>query len=416
MNKIVSDKVRIDEKGIFANEEVNWEDSLINESPVVTILSDPKAEGKMCPFGMTKMAGPVPCSLGSEALFSNETARDEANKSHHQYEWKLLQEFKKQGLAPLGHLAFRTLVSFNYEDLCKISSNNQEISERLKRGREIFEMNTSNLSKEEFFYGVLLSEYFYECLLKIEYLKKKEDLEFKKLCFKAVIIALRHHVPISFLTRPEDNSALLKLKVFPKVEYAYGLYPSFNKLAFRSVSNDTDDIFVHFVRDVCVVQSIKKIPKDRPISFKLATGSMSVLNDIVAYKCSNPECTLSFPLKEKTNEKVVKCPLEECGKETNIWMKLKRLHELKKEAEVAREIFQGSTGKKTFKESVEILQRVISEFETFLHRPYKGISKMEDEMKKMILMEKFEQEEEWTNQTGSHCNSVLDQCEKEDKK
>ena len=34
---------------------------------------------------------------------------------------------------------------------------------------------------------------------------------------------------------------------------------------------------------------------------------------------------MGFPLKENTKEKVIVCPIKECGKETNVWLKLKRI-------------------------------------------------------------------------------------------
>ena len=49
-----------------------------------------------------------------------------------------------------------------------------------------------------------------------------------------------------------------------------------------------------------------------------------VLNDLVTFRCSNAGCKAGFPLKENTKEKLIKCPMEACGKETNIWLKLKR--------------------------------------------------------------------------------------------
>ena len=45
---------------------------------------------------------------------------------------------------------------------------------------------------------------------------------------------------------------------------------------------------------------------------------------MVTFQCSGDECKAGFPLKENTKEKVIKCPMEECGKETNIWLRLKR--------------------------------------------------------------------------------------------
>ena len=61
------------------------------------------------------------------------------------------------------------------------------------------------------------------------------------------------------------------------------------------------------------------------------------MKNTIIFKCSNTNCGISFPLNEKTNEKIIKCPLDTCGIETNIWKKLKRIVELKRGHENARE-------------------------------------------------------------------------------
>ena len=52
---------------------------------------------------------------------------------------------------------------------------------------------------------------------------------------------------------------------------------------------------------------------------------MKVINDMITFRCSNEACEVGFPLKENTKEKVIACPMKECGKETNVWLKLKRI-------------------------------------------------------------------------------------------
>ena len=46
---------------------------------------------------------------------------------------------------------------------------------------------------------------------------------------------------------------------------------------------------------------------------------------MITFRCSNESCKVGFPLKENTKEKVIACPIKECGKETNVWLKLKRI-------------------------------------------------------------------------------------------
>ena len=52
---------------------------------------------------------------------------------------------------------------------------------------------------------------------------------------------------------------------------------------------------------------------------------LKVINDMITFRCSNESCEVGFPLKENTKEKVIACPMKECGKETNVWLKLKRI-------------------------------------------------------------------------------------------
>ena len=46
---------------------------------------------------------------------------------------------------------------------------------------------------------------------------------------------------------------------------------------------------------------------------------------MITFRCSKDSCEVGFPLKENTKEKVIVCPIKECGKETNVWLKLKRI-------------------------------------------------------------------------------------------
>ena len=53
------------------------------------------------------------------------------------------------------------------------------------------------------------------------------------------------------------------------------------------------------------------------------------LNDMISFMFANGEkCDSSYPLKAKTNEKIIKRPA--FGVETNIWKHLKQIVELKK--------------------------------------------------------------------------------------
>ena len=86
------------------------------------------------------------------------------------------------------------------------------------------------------------------------------------------------------------------------------------------------------------VQATRVVKEGQPVDLHWDFESKEeILNDdMMNFKCSGKTCTLSFPLKESTKEQIIKCPLEDCGKETNIWKKRKRIVELKRDHESAR--------------------------------------------------------------------------------
>ena len=139
--------------------------------------------------------------------------------------------------------------------------------------------------------------------------------------------------------------------------------------------------------------------------------------DMVNFKCGEKTCTISFPLTEKTNEKMIKCPLEvsilkkkyfcvsclftflkkkyfylqDCGAETNIWKCLKRIVELKQDHLTARK----EAEKKVLRTAIHILTDVIAELETFVDRPYRFMSTLEQDLKNLMLHNNETMEREW---------------------
>ena len=118
-------------------------------------------------------------------------------------------------------------------------------------------------------------------------------------------------------------------------------------------------------------------------------------NDMINYKCSSANCELAFPLKEKTNEKIVKCPLENCGAETNIWKALKRIVELRRDHETARKEAES----KKLQSAICIIGDIVAEWETMVYRPARELTKMENDLKKLILMNNEQMEREYLYNT-----------------
>lgn len=155
--------------------------------------------------------------------------------------------------------------------------------------------------------------------------------------------------------------------------------------------------------------------------------------DMVPFKCNGKNCTLSFPLHEKTNQvypkikchrttilfdlicdffqNSIQCPSENCGIETNIWQKRRRIVEIRSQYEALRgEIEKGkarqvssysklfckiSTFSLSSRPSINFLHDLIFEWEKIVARPYKEFSYLEDILVKMLLLEHFEDEDKW---------------------
>ena len=76
---------------------------------------------------------------------------------------------------------------------------------------------------------------------------------------------------------------------------------------------------------------------------------------------------MSFPLKENTKEKIISCPLDDCGIKTNIWERLKLIQKLKKDFASAKEEFK----KNDVSMAKDILKLTIDEWDRIILRPYR---------------------------------------------
>jgi len=73
-------------------------------------------------------------------------------------------------------------------------------------------------------------------------------------------------------------------------------------------------------------------------------------------------CTNSFPLKENTKEKIISCPLEDCGLKTNIWERLRLIQKLKKDFASAKEELERNEvtlARDILKDTIEEWDRII---------------------------------------------------------
>ena len=80
------------------------------------------------------------------------------------------------------------------------------------------------------------------------------------------------------------------------------------------------------------------------------------------FRCGNELCTNSFPLKENTKEKIISCPLEDCGLKTNIWERLRLIQKLKKDFASAKEELERNEvtlARDILKDTIEEWDRII---------------------------------------------------------
>ena len=86
-----------------------------------------EADGKICPYSLNVLLAPVPCSFGSQALFTDEEARTHAEQTFHKYEWGSLHLLKAAELTPASKLALRIITTIqpnNVKEVVKQVKNN----------------------------------------------------------------------------------------------------------------------------------------------------------------------------------------------------------------------------------------------------------------------------------------------------
>merc|ERR1739842_263948 len=96
-------------------------------------------------------------------------------------------------------------------------------------------------------------------------------------------------------------------------------------------------------------------------------------NDMITFRCANEICPNYFPLKENTKEKIISCPLDDCGIKTNIWERLKLIQRLKKDFAAAKVEFE----KSDVSLCKDILKPTIDEWDRIIVRPYKEVEQLQ---------------------------------------
>lgn len=397
-------------KQVVAGTDVNFEEILMTEQPFAAVLlTGGRSEGKMCPYTLQRMPSGIPCKLGSPTLFGSEEARDRASESFHQYEYKATEAFRQAGLTGFAKLAYRIITTIQPEKiggLVKTLEDKAKANEQDKELVDLFRLPIGTVNSRDALAIIQLVNYFLQCLKEHGYVNSNEEEEEAviKLVYRSILVAAKHGQAVFLANPPAKLSDLWNLNKFPTSEYAVAIYPKFSHL--RSITNIKNknkgseigpDVNLFYQDSKLFVQAIRKLKKGQNVDINWDSEAKveQVLNDMVNFRCAGPNCTLSFPLKEKTTEKVIKCPLEECGVETNIWKRVKRMVELKKDHETAKKELED----KKFRSCVAFLEDIIKEWEDLVYRPHKEVNSLENDLKKAIQLENAITEQEWFDAT-----------------
>ena len=151
-----------------------------------------------------------------------------------------------------------------------------------------------------------------------------------------------------------------------------------------------------------VFSSFRKLDKGQDVCLfeqpASSTPQKATANDMITFRCANEICTCSFPLKENTKEKIISCPLDDCGIKTNIWERLKLIQRLKKDFAAAKEEF----AKSDVSLCKDILKPTIDEWDRIIVRPYKEVEQLQNLYVKSLICEIADNERQFIegNQFG----------------
>lgn len=397
----LSSKLKFNEDGkdhgqIVADKEIFQEENLAAIDPYVAVVNvtGGRAGGKICPFSLEKMFSPVPCRFGSEETFENEKARDEAAESYHKYEWSILKNLSTQGLQEKARLALRMVTLIDPEDAPAVAKliNTQEVPEdRLKMAVETFRLPIDNISEEEETLASVLGYYLLRNLSVSGYVPSPAaQTDVYQLLVRAILVAMRHISGIQLINMPADKKGILEADV--QTDFCgYGIYPQLFKIK-KYGSGEKSHVIQWFSTKKMVFTSYRKIEKDSPVILftdeKKLSEAKAKPSDLITFRCGNDLCQNYFPLKENTKEKVVTCPLDECGLKTNIWDRLRQIQKLKKDFVSGKEqLDKGDVGL-----ARDIFKDVIEEWDRMILRPYRELMSVEDAYVKTLICERGDRE------------------------
>jgi len=394
--KIVEDGGK---KALIAEENIETEDVLVSIDPYVAVVNvtGGRAGGKICPYNLDKMFNPIPCPFGSEETFGSLEARDDASKGFHKYEWSVRKGLNEAKILEQPRLALRMVTQIEPSDVSKISAilgKNVKPEESLRIAANTFNLNVSNATDEEKFVSSLLGLYLLRNLVVSGYVKlpsktntklSPEEADVFQLLERAVLVSLYHTKPIELIDVPKYKSDFIDKDIKRDI-CGFGIYPDLQEIESAGVGTEKH-VINWFVDKRMVISSFRRIEKGQAVCLveKPPTGGpqKAAANDMITFRCANELCTCSFPLKENTKEKIISCPLDDCGIKTNIWERLKLIQRLKKDFASAKVEFE----KSDVSLCKDILKPTIDEWDRIIVRPYKEVEQLQSLYVKSLLCE-----------------------------
>jgi len=385
---------------LVADEDIETEDVLVAVDPYVSVVNvtGGRAGGKICPLNLDKMFSPIPCSFGSEEIFASVEARDEACRGFHKHEWSILQGLNEAKILEKTRLALRMVTQVEPENVAKLCASlgkKMPQDDPLSIASKTFNLPVDNPTDEEKFVSSLMGLYLLHNLVTSGYVRtpskgtgnlNAEECDTFKLLERAVLIALRHTKPIELYDVPKQKNDFLEGKVKTDV-CGYGIYPDLYEMESAGTGPESH-VIKYYIDKKMVLSSFRKLEKGQPVCLveqQPSTGGpkKETANDMITFRCANELCTCSFPLKENTKEKIINCPLDDCGIKTNIWERLKLIQKLKKDFAAAKEEFV----KGDVSLCKDILKPTIDEWDRIIVRPYKEVEQLQSLYVKSIECE-----------------------------
>jgi len=458
LSQLTANEKCLFDDGIKLKDDITTEDIVLCERPFAIVLQDTHAEGKICPDTLGVLMAPVPCSFGSKALFANEEARQHAQETFHKYEWGSLHLIQAADLSPATKLAFRIVTTIQPENVSEVVKH---IKDKLPESKgtltisinESLEQNSLDRNKriqkqainllavgnhiedvhqtaEQKIRLTVMIAFMISCLEKSGFFKDpnlaptQEDVAI--LLERCLIYTVLHRANVQSVFYSQgsiDKSKLWEMPFIPVKEFALAVYSDFSAARHLQKEKETlsnidvkmrvdqrADVILGYHKGALFLQTLRDMKSGCVANLQNVVGAGSSLQantiskvpiqiaNMITYKCSGSNCSLSFPLPEKTGENVIVCPLEECGSETNIWSCRKRIVELRRDHEAARgkiEGISGVGGVKGIDEGVKIIKSLIDEWDSFVLRPNKDITYLEQDLTKALLLKHFESEQEY---------------------